>query len=105
MQIIRDRLTDKCEQDPRLLLEYIDEEERDELAVAAMTLTLYSSASERAESAHDRVTYIMDSAKDDYIAAHEASEELEYLQEMKEEAAELRADEMREERYFEKVTA
>ena len=104
MQVIRDRLTDKCENDPRLLLAYIDEDDRDDLAAAAMQIVLSSFEFFSCELARDRVNFIMDSAKDDYIAAHEAAEEREYLQEQREEAAEMRADEMREARYFE-VTA
>ena len=103
MKIIRDRLIDKCEQDPRLLLEYIDEDERYDLSFAAMDMAVNSRESERFSLAKDRVDYIMGHATDDYIAAHEEAEESEYLQEMKEEAAEMRADEMRDERLAEAV--
>ena len=100
MKIIRDRLTDKCENDPRLLLQYIDEDDVVDLAAAAMRMTLSSFASASYEVAQDRVNFIMDGAKDDYITDHEAAEEREYLQEQREEAAEMRADELREARYF-----
>ena len=105
MKVIKDRLTDKCESDPQLVMEYINEDQREDLARYALTMAAFPMSSERFENVRDLAKSIFTSAVDDYISGHESEAEREYLQEQREEAAEIRyqaqRDEMLEEKYGE----
>jgi predicted nucleic acid-binding protein len=97
LKVIRERLTDKCESDPRLVLEYINEDRRDDLAMCAVTMSLYSFSAECFQDAQDRANDIFRDAVEDYINEHCEQEEAEYMQEQREEAAEMRGQARRDE--------
>ena len=105
MKVIKDRLTDKCESDPQLVMEYINEDQREDLASIALTMATFSMSSDCYQDAQDRAKSIFESALEDYIDDHHEQERAEYMQEMREEAAEMRhqaqRDEMLEEKYGE----
>ena len=101
MKVIKDRLTDKCESNPQLVMEYINEDQREDLARYALTMAAFPMSSERFENVRDLAKSIFESALEDYIDDHHEQEKAEYMQEQKEYAAELRANAMRDERYGE----
>lgn len=101
MKVIKDRLTDKCESDPQLVVQYLNEDQIADLASIALTMATFSMSSECFQDAQDRAKSIFESALDDYIDDHYEQERAEYMQEQKEYAAELRANAMRDERYGE----
>lgn len=107
MKVIRDRLTDKCESDPQLVMEYINEDQREDLARYALTMAAFPMSSERFENVRDLAKSIFESALEDYIDDHHEQEKAEYMQEMREEEAEMRfqaqRDEMLEEKYGESL--